>query len=291
MSNNSAGQYSVSISFSLPWKKEKVKILNDSKKGKKKLKPIINPIFEKCASLTEDTFWQSIFMDCARGKFPRGFTFKNNLLTHKKGTRLTTLEISNSPTDVYSATINFFQSIAGIMSVKDRRKLQKIEEEKLIEEMEKDTDLTWGKIRKENLKEILLTEFITDVSKRMNFNSDEKKELTTTIKKGIILKCFNANNIIMEEGKIIEIDGLIYNEETNEYEIDQEYIPEKKCRKDSGLGVEKIEEKLDVNFLEIWKKYLEGLENKRNKKVTSFSMTRNEDDDSISKTYDYSFTS
>jgi len=190
MSSNSAGQYSVSISFSLPWKKEKPKtVIGDSKKRKKKLKPIINPIFEKCASLTEDRFWQSIFMDCARGKFPRGFTFKNNLLTHKKGSRLTTLEISNSPTDVYSVTMNFFQATAGIMSVKDRQKLQQREEEKLLEEMEKDVDIEWSQIRKENLKEVLITEFIADVSNRMNFNEEEKRELTTTIKKGIMLKC------------------------------------------------------------------------------------------------------
>lgn len=292
MSSNSAGQYSVSISFSLPWKKEKPKtLLNDSKKRKKKLKPIVNPIFEKCALLTEDTFWQSIFMDCARGKFPRGFTFKNNLLTHKKGSKITTLELNNSATETFSATMNFFQVAAGIMSAKDRHKLQQKEEEKLLEEMENDVDIEWSQIRKENFKEVLITEFISNVSKKMNFNEQEKRELTTTIKKGIMLKCFNSNNIIMEEGKIVEIDGLIYNEDTNEYEIDPEYIPEKGCRKESGLGVEKEEEKPEINFLEIWKKYLEGLENKRNKKITSFSVTRNEDDDSISKTYDYSFTS
>ena len=63
-----------------------------------------------------------------------------------------------------------------------------------------------------------------------------------------------------------------YNEETNEYEIDPEYFPEKNCRKDSGLGIEKDEEKAEINFLEIWKKYLEGLENKINNKVNSFSV-------------------
>jgi hypothetical protein len=230
-------------------------------------------------------------MDCARGKFPRGFNFKNNLLNHKKGSKITSLELTNSATEVFSDTMNFFQCAAGIMSAKDRHKLQQKEEEKLLEEMEKDTDLSWGKIRKENLKEVLITEFIADVAKKMNFDDQEKKELTTTVKKGIMLKCFNSNNIIMEEGKIVEIDGLIYNEETNEYEIDQEYIPEKNFRKESGLGVEKDEEKPEINFLEIWKKYLEDLENKRNKKITSFSVTRNEEDDSISKTYEYSFTS
>ena len=128
--SNSVGQYSVSISFSLPWKKEKPKITD--KKRKKTLKPIVNPIFEKCADLTADIFWKSILMDCARGKFPRGFSFKNNLLSHKKGSRVTTLEVNKSATDTLVGTINFFQSVAGIMSATDREKLQQKEEEKIL---------------------------------------------------------------------------------------------------------------------------------------------------------------
>ena len=227
-------------------------------------------------------------MDCARGRFPRGFNFKNNLITHKKGTKISTLEISDSPTDVFSVVINFFQSTAGIMSVKDREKLQKMEEEKILEEMERDTEISWGKIRKESFKELLLSEFVTDISEKMQFNEEEKRELITTIKKGIMLKYFNSENIIMSDGKIVEIDGLIYNEDKREYEIDETYIPEKNTKKYSSLGVEKNEDKPEINFLEIWVKYLEGLENKKNNKITSFSMTTN--DDSLSKTYDYSFT-
>ena len=287
MSNN-AGQYSVSIAFSLPWKKEKKpNVITEVKKRKKTLKPVINPIFEKCANLTEDEFWNSIFMDCSRGKFPRGFFFKNNLLTHKRGSKMTTLEISKSATETYTDVINFFQVKAGIMSQEDRKRLQQREDERILEQMEKEKDISWGQIRKENLKEVLLNEFICDLCERMDLNEEEKRELITTIKKGIMLKCFNSNNIIMSEGKIVEIDGLIYNEETREYEIDDMYI-QKKAKKETSLGIEKDEKNSDINFLEIWRKYLEGLENKRNKKVTSFSVTQNED--SVSKTYDLSYT-
>src|SRR4051794_24053377 len=83
------GQYSISVAYS-PWKTDKPKTINaDTKKGKKTLRPIINPIFEKCAILTEDTFWKSTFSECARGRFPRGYSFKNNLITHKKGNKIT----------------------------------------------------------------------------------------------------------------------------------------------------------------------------------------------------------
>ena len=90
----------------------------------------------------------------------------------------------------------------------------------------------------------------------------------------------------MTDGKIVEIDGLIYNKDTHEYEIDDIYLSRKNTRKDSGLGIEKFDKQIEYNFLDIWRKYLENLENKRNKRVTSFSITQNED----SKTYDESRT-
>lgn len=182
--------------------------------------------------------------------------------------------------------MNFFQARGGIMSLSDRHKMKQREEEKLIEEMENDNELSWGQVRKENLKDVLLNEFISDICRKMNFNVEEKKELTTTINKGIMLKCFNSNNIFMENGKIVEIDGLIYNEDTNEYEIDDVYLTRKNTRKDSGLGIEKYDKETEYDFLDIWRKYLENLENKRNKRVTSFSVTQNED----SKTYGESRT-
>ena len=74
---NVIGTYSVSIkSFFDSWKQKAPKPEID-KKGKKTLKPILHPIFEKCSCLTSDKFWQYIFMDCARGKFPRNFSYKN----------------------------------------------------------------------------------------------------------------------------------------------------------------------------------------------------------------------
>lgn len=282
--SQSVGQYSVSISSFLPWKSDKT--VSTPKKRKKTLKPIVNPIFEKLANLTDDIFWKTTFLDCARGKLPRGFTFKNNLLTFKKGNRMTCLELTSNLPESFTSTMNFFQSAAGIMSSQDRKKIRKKEEERILEQIEKDLDKNWKDIRKENLKEVLLNEFITEICERLNFDENEKRELITTIKKGIMLKCFNNDNIIMEDGKIVEIDGLIYDEKKRQYEIDDDYIV-KRNRKFSSLGIEKIENKNNIVFIEMWQKYLENLENKRNKKINSFSVTQNE---SISKTYESSYS-
>lgn len=281
MSQN-VGNYSVSIkSFfgSLKQNSEK-NMLDIEKKKKKTLKPIINSMFENFSELSDDSFWKSIFNNCARGKFPRGFTYKNNLITHKKGSKMTRLELSNNIPESYLATLDFFQRLGGIYSLQDRAKMKKIEEDKLLNKLEDIEELTWKDIKTEKLKDIIITEFIDDLSKKMNFNDEEKKELTTTIKKGFFLKIFS--NIEMNNGKIVNIDGLKFNEKTNEFEINSKYY-KKTERQYNGLGIEKIKQKNEIDFLESWEKYLTNLENKRiNKKNTyssSYSTTNKESDD------------
>lgn len=294
MSNVRPGSYSVSVNFALPWKKDKpANAIGENKKRKKTLKPIIHPIFEKCAGLTEDNFWISTFNDCSRGKFPRGFNYKNNILLHKKGNKLARCELSDSPSEVFFTTREFFRVAAGIMSAEDRKRFKQLEEEKLAEKEAK-KEYKWKDIKTERLKEILINEFINNLAIKLDFDEDEKNELITTVKKGFLLKYFNSSNVIMAGFKIVEIDGLLYNEENREYEIDSRYINNKKIKKGgTGLGIEKTEKKTDVDFLTMWEKYLDCLDNKKVKKSTSYSSSyiRNDSEESISKTFEHSFTS
>lgn len=284
------GHYAVCVQFSLPWKKDRPRAapVQETKKRKKTLKPIVHPIFEKCIEITDDKFWQSTFLDCARGKFPRGYTFKNNLLTHKKGNKISTLELdSSSKTEVFYSTKAFFHACSGLMSAADRKYKQKQEEEKMLEEMESFDDMTWKDVRTDKLKELMITEFICSICTKMKYNEEEKRELITVVKKGLMLKYFNSDNIIMEGGRIVEIDGLIFNESKNMYEIDSSYCKKTERRGVLGaLGIEKTEKKIEVDFMEIWKKYLESLENKRTKKSTTFSSSNilNESDE-LSKSF------
>ena len=289
MPGNRIGTYSITTSFNLPWNNKRTLPASSDKKKNKKLKPVINPIFQQCASLTDDKFWQSIFMDCARDKFPRNFSYKNGLVTHRKGNKILRLEISNSPSEVFTSTKEFFSVTGGILSAQDRKKMQLKEEEKLAEKLRKKEVLTWKSIKSEKMKDVLITEFVADVSEKMNFNEDEKKELITTVKKGFMLKYFKPQNIILEEGKISEIEGLYYDKKTGAYEIDESYIPRKTVKKTDRLGIEKSESKMEVNFLDIWSKYLEDLENKKmkvkNNHTYSSSALRNEDSEDVSMSY------
>ena len=271
--NGEIGTYSVSVkSFFSSWKEKAERKPVSAETRKKKLRPIINPIFEKCAELTEDKFWENILMECACGKFPRNFTYKNNLITHRKSNVLNRLEISNSPSEAFTSIKAFFQKVAGIMSEQDRNKLKKIEEDKMIEELEKAKDeMEWKDVRKEKLKEILIKEFVTDMAEKYKMNKEQRDELITVIRKGFLLKYFTANNVEMERGRIVEIDGLIIDKKTKKSEIDAYYITPLSKKSYNGLGVEKKETVPDLNFLEQWDKYLSSLTNKRVKKSQTYS--------------------
>ncbi len=258
-----AGQYSISYSTTLPWKKQ----TNTEEKKLKTMKPVIHSIFEECAKMTDDDYWKSIYNNCSKGKFPRGFSFKNNVLMHKKGSKVSTLQLDNCKTDTFISTRKFFQFTGGIMSVSDRKLLEDMEEDRLTELSNK--EITWKDIRLEKHKEMLILEYVNDMTKNYSLSDIEKKELTTVIKKGLMLKYFNGNDIIVKDKKIINIKGLIKNKETGLFDIDAKYIKYSETYSDSlGLDTDKDEV---VEFLNHWNKFLESLTLKRNKKVSTYS--------------------
>lgn len=285
MVNNGTGSYAVTTTYSLPWKKKtRIDMMKPKTKNKKKnARTVIHPIFEKCSALTNDKFWISVFQNCARGRFPRYFSFKNNLITYRKGNKTQRLLITNSPSEAFTSSIGFFQEAGGILSSADRKKRQTEEEERMLEiSMSKD-DITWKDIKMDKIKEVLISEFIDDLALKMCFEKDEKNELVTTVKKGFMLKYFTTGDVYMEDGRIMEIDGLIYNEDTNQYEIDSQYITKRPGRKVRGLGIEKNLDKKHIDFMELWTKYLENLEEKRTRKLktysSSWSITNNSSDE------------
>lgn len=274
------GAYAVTTVYSVPWsKKASTTPKNNTKKPDKK---VVHEIFEQCSELTIDPYWISIFNECAREKFPRGFSFKNGLLVHRRGNKVKRVIIPNSPHEAFSITINFFKSAAGLMSMIDRKKLQKEEEEKLLEKVNS-KDYQWKDIKIERVKEILISEYVSELANKTGFNHNKKMELSTTVKSGLMLKYFTGKNIIMEEGKIINIIGLIYDKEQNRYSIDPKYIAKRTGRKVNGLGIEPVKKKPKVSFINNWDKYLQSLDKKNDDTnfnvIEGSSLSRDNDDD------------
>jgi len=269
MVNGKSNDYLTTKTYNLQWNK-KTKIDMVKSKNKKNARGIIYPLFEKCACLTNDNFWISIFQNCSRGRFPRYFFFKNNLLTYRKANKTKRIIITNSASEAFTITIRFFQEFGGILSESDMKKRQRNEEERMLE-LANNQDLNWKDIKIDKIKEVLISEFINDLAVKMELNRDEKNELITTIKKGFMLKYFGNNDVYMEDGRILQIDGLFFNKNINRYEIDPDYIKYRPGRKINGLGIQKSINYSQIDFMELWSKYLENLEKKRFRKIKTYS--------------------
>lgn len=249
----------------MPWTKKVVPV--DKTKRKKTGKKVVHELFEKCAELTDDKYWISILNDCAREKFPRGFQYKNGLMIHRRGNRCLRKEIPETPHEAFPVTIEFFKSSGGLMSNTDRKKLQKDEEERLLEAISK-KEITWKDIKIERVKESLISDYIADVSVKLLLNNEQKKLLTTVIKLGFMMKYFNYKHIVMSGGKVIDIQGLLY--QNGVFRIDPRIITKKAVKKATGLGIERTEPKLKLTPLIYWEKYLENIEKKKTGKKSLF---------------------
>lgn len=266
-----AGSYAVSTVYSMPWTKKKPKEQVQKKKPDKK---IVHDIFEECAEISNDPYWVSVFKESARERLPRGFSYKNGMLIHKRGSKTKRIMLSGSIEDIYDTCIDFFKANAGLMSKEDRKRVQKEEEEKLLEQTSI-ADMVWKDIKIERVKDLLISEFISNIADSSEMTISEKRELTTTIKRGFILKYFTSKNIIMENGKIVEIDGLIYDESLGEYVIDDRLKGKRPSRRVKGLGLDEEEEsKPKISFMAMWEKYLDNMD-KKSKVKTSHSFQDN----------------
>lgn len=262
------GSYAVTTVYSMPWSKKKP--TTTKTKRKRAEKKVVHRIFEKCSELTKDQYWVSIFRDCARDKFPRGFSYKNGLITHRRGNKINRVLVSNSPHEAFSICLSFFKSSAGLMSASDRKRIQKEEENRLLDIMN-ERDLTWRDIKADKVKELLISEYVAELAHKTEFTRDQKKELLTTVKSGFMLKYFTSKNITMVDGKISSISGLLYDEKNNRYSIDPKLTKKRPGRKVKGLGIERVHKKPKVSFTSNWEKYLQNLE-KRNPRTSNFQV-------------------
>jgi hypothetical protein len=73
----------------------------------------------------------------------------------------------------------------------------------------------WSSIRKKALKDLILKNFIIEVKNQYNFNETNMNNLKRDLTIGLNFKNINDKNIVLKDGKILNIIGL--NLSTNKY--------------------------------------------------------------------------
>lgn len=238
-------------------------------KGRRTKAPpaVVNPIFAEYATRVSDVYWQSIFQNASIGKFPRGFSFQDNVLIYKQRSKLHRLAMGDILYHEFAhlEVIEFFGR-AGLRSSSDQERIRQQQEDRNAEDAIE--SMRWSSIRRNRVKDILISGFVDDLSKSMGLTPRQCIQLKTIIGLGFILGYFDGDNVIMANGKIQSIEGIVYDAGKKAFDIDPKITPKKSKSKSKKAEADPettmtINGRKEINFMAIWIKYLEALDRKR----------------------------
>jgi hypothetical protein len=270
------GNYAVATIRTRPWLATPITTAGSGKARRSKNQPIIlHPIFEQCTRHITDPFWISIFNQAAIGKFPRGFLFKDNSLTYKRGTKISRIDLSTDPVTAATELMTFFGRMAGIMSTADQDRSRQELEDRLTESVSLHT-CTWADIKKKKVREMLIGTFVEDLVKQYELVDRERIQLRSMINLGFILGHFSSTNVQFSQGRIHGIAGLDFDATTRKFSINSTCQPRhtKSSKSRQSRSVKIVDTETEstsspglVSFMALWIKFLESLEKRANSRA------------------------
>ena len=259
--NPRAGNYAVATAKTRPWLSTPIGATTTKSRKSKAQVVISNPLFTECATLTTDPFWISIFTQAAIGKFPRGFSYKENILTYKRGVKISSIEVPTEATLAKDACIMFFGKMAGLLSESDQERTRHEYDQRMLEKVALKS-CTWSDIKKKKIRDLLIGTFVQDISRIFELTDKEDDQLSTIVSIGFLLGHFQGKNVAFENGRITAIHGLMYDPNNRIFYLDASLVPKVTKSSKSKKTDEEGKEGKNLSFLNLWVKFLDNLEKK-----------------------------
>ena len=212
-------------------------------------KEIVYPIFLECCEFIEDTFWKNVFEDLAYGKCPYGSYISKDFFCCNYKNKEFIYKIEKKDTQVlYNDIYDLLVKKLGLLSHKDKikKKVDFVNIENSIKEYRKN----WSNIRKKNIKDLLIENYVIDVKNKHSLSIKQARNLLSLIFIGMVFKVITVKDIMYEDGVIQNIEGISFKDkeivlERDIYEFESNTLP-----------FVIIEKKL---MADTWEKYLENL--------------------------------
>jgi len=165
-------------------------------------------IFQALSGYTLDDYWKQLLLACSMGKFPRYVSYKDDLLTHRRGRASSSIPLGtgHDQTVDFKRVIDFFRSL-GLSSLQDNEAARRVVDDKQ-KTLTAQVYNSWKDIKRPQIKEILLGDFVQTLSETLNLTSREHEYLQAQMALAQLFKSINAQTVVMTEGKISEIIGL-----------------------------------------------------------------------------------
>ena len=213
-------------------------------------KEIMYPIFLECIQLIDDRFWENIFEDLAYGKTPYGtYISKDSLCCNYKDKEFIYKIEKKDPQKLYNDVYILLSKKLGLLSQQDKLN-KKIDIQKIEEEI-KEGRKNWLSIRKKNIKDLLIENYVINMKNKYSLSIKQAKYLSSIIFIGIIFKIITVKDINYKNGIIEKIDGIEFK---NKEIILLRDIYNINLNKTNII----IEEKKYISLY--WEKYIETLE-------------------------------
>lgn len=178
---------------------------------------VIYPAFEAAIDHTLDEFWRIRLMHAARDKFPRGFTYRDGFLMHRRKNKTASVPIPDDPAQVASTFINFMQQ-RGMLSDADVA-FQNDQVAFELAATESRIPQTWSQVPLK-VRESLLEGYMSRIAAACQLSPTHYASLRIAIFLGVKLKIFNTNRIVLRDYSIEMIEGLV-REQDGSYAIAQ----------------------------------------------------------------------
>jgi hypothetical protein len=167
---------------------------------------ILYPPFLELSLEETDKFWKNIFEDIAFGIFPSGTYIDNGLYISKMKHAEFRIPYNNLPKDELLKKVKtLLQTKLNIHSSSELINKQKYISNRLGEQ----PILTWNEIRKKNIKDILIENYVIEMSNKYKLTPVQSRKLLSLITIGLQFKFLTPKDIHFDT-KIQTINGIEY---------------------------------------------------------------------------------
>ena len=170
-------------------------------------KEILYPLFLECLQFTNDFFWENIFEDLAYGKSPYGTYITKGSLTCKYKDKEFIYKIEKKDVKtLYTEVYVLLSKKLGLLSHQDKLN-KKIDFENIENEI-KEGRKNWNSIRKKNIKDLLIENYVISMKNKYSLSIKQAKYLLSVIFIGMVFKIITVKDIEYKDGIINCINGI-----------------------------------------------------------------------------------
>jgi hypothetical protein len=194
-------------------------------------------VFQDFSDMVDNPDWKTFFQKLYTGKFPHGYSYRNQTLFFRKRTKIEKLEIIDCNRSMLHKVMNFFTTYGGYSNSDD--------DLNIFDYMVSQTPNynSWKDIRSKKSKQFFIMKYIDRLSQTYDLTTVERKRLQDTIHIGFLIKTIDTPDIEFEDNKIMTIKTLSWNPEKREFTVpkisktaktNRKPVSEKVCKNSFG---------------------------------------------------------